>query len=679
MAYNRYATELTDKDGNIYGVMDSEARDAIKVSATQPQEESNKLWIKENAEEEYTVPTYDEFESVKSAINGHADANYNGFAYAMTAADFELGKWSENTGNANERTAWIRSGFLDNTKQYTITILCSTTRLEVLKYNLDGTYASDWTEYNSGIVTIQPSDSYKYKLNLRTYPEADISNIQAFLDANATLYYGDLFSAIRNELNNAEQAVLEIGGDVSVIKTTLYGESTDPIAFESGKWSDTTGNANSNTNWVRTADFLAQGETIDFTVAEGAQAFLLEYSGAGVYSGNYTQYNAGTYRIALPNANKYKLNARNYPETEITNVSVFLTNYLSISYESTPGLVEKVDAITPPDSFWSVPDTVYALVGQASRIYFNEIFTTTQQGFFEITVTGATYPEVTYTSDYIALSFTAAKSCTIVISYQDMMRNEISAKTITVTAVATLATIPAKKYMFLGDSLTNEGTMASTFKTLMGDGATMYGTRTSKSTPHEGRPGWGVTHYCDNATYNGITNPFYNPSTGKFDFAYYMSNNPTYADVEVVNIFLGRNNGYQTNIISRLYNEIITSIHAYDPSIIITLMCAYNTASDNSGCGATLQNTYRFIYNGKYYNKSFIDFFAPKTDEGIYIVPQNLNFDNYFDYARTEQNATPYDSTDKRVVFTDNVHPATSGYTAWANTLFANMQYILNS
>lgn len=39
------------------------------VQSTQPQEASNKLWIKENAEEEYTVPTYEEFEALSSAIS----------------------------------------------------------------------------------------------------------------------------------------------------------------------------------------------------------------------------------------------------------------------------------------------------------------------------------------------------------------------------------------------------------------------------------------------------------------------------------------------------------------------------------------------------------------------------------------------------------------------------------
>lgn len=44
-------------------------KDQIMVQSTQPQEPSNKLWIKENAEEEYTVPTYEEFEALSSAIN----------------------------------------------------------------------------------------------------------------------------------------------------------------------------------------------------------------------------------------------------------------------------------------------------------------------------------------------------------------------------------------------------------------------------------------------------------------------------------------------------------------------------------------------------------------------------------------------------------------------------------
>ena len=44
-------------------------KDQIMVQTTQPQEASNKLWIKENAEEEYTVPTYDEFEALSSALN----------------------------------------------------------------------------------------------------------------------------------------------------------------------------------------------------------------------------------------------------------------------------------------------------------------------------------------------------------------------------------------------------------------------------------------------------------------------------------------------------------------------------------------------------------------------------------------------------------------------------------
>ena len=39
------------------------------VSTTQPQDPSTKVWIKGESEEEITVPTYQEFQAVESAIN----------------------------------------------------------------------------------------------------------------------------------------------------------------------------------------------------------------------------------------------------------------------------------------------------------------------------------------------------------------------------------------------------------------------------------------------------------------------------------------------------------------------------------------------------------------------------------------------------------------------------------
>lgn len=45
------------------------AMDTVLVSETQPQSEYNKLWIVDDDADEYTVPTYNEFEDLKSAID----------------------------------------------------------------------------------------------------------------------------------------------------------------------------------------------------------------------------------------------------------------------------------------------------------------------------------------------------------------------------------------------------------------------------------------------------------------------------------------------------------------------------------------------------------------------------------------------------------------------------------
>lgn len=45
-----------------------DAANEVVIQETQPQEESAKVWIKESAEEEYLVPTYEEFQDLQHAV-----------------------------------------------------------------------------------------------------------------------------------------------------------------------------------------------------------------------------------------------------------------------------------------------------------------------------------------------------------------------------------------------------------------------------------------------------------------------------------------------------------------------------------------------------------------------------------------------------------------------------------
>ena len=602
------------------------------------------------------VKACDEIRDLDVTVAYNAEANQYGYSEGLPAYLFEINKWSEGTGNSNTNNKWIRTkDFIHATGQLYFDIITQTAmQIYVLAYlRSDGSYDASKLVRVTADSAVNLDDKYKYKLSMAYATATTITDVEAWYNGNVRIY-------------GTPSVFAE---DVTEIEKQLYGGTPEPPAFEYGRYSEGTGNPLQPVNtWIRTADFLTVGQTLRLVLGTGVTAYLLKYNKDGTYTTEYAQY-TGTNNISLDPHYKFMLNMNN-DGSAISDISTFLgTN--TVSYLFTDGLISEVRS---GGSFWAVPATVYALVGEESRIYFNEIFATTKEGFFEISVTGATYPEITYTSDYISMNFTSAKSCTIEISFNDYNRVVIGTKTITVTAIATLSTIPAKKYMFLGDSLTNEGTLPSTFKTLMGNSATLYGTRTSKGVNHEGRPGWGISHYCDSASYGGITNPFYNPSTQGFDFSYYMTNNPSFADVDVVNIFLGRNNGYGVSYIDRLFDEIIASIKSYNSNIIVTIMWAYNTATDNSGAGRYLQNTYRITYNGKVYNAAML---SETFSNGLYLVPENLNFDNYYDYAKEEVNATPY-TTQKRVVFTDNVHPQESGYVSWAHTLFTYMQNILS-
>ena len=54
------------------------ASNVVIISSTQPQgEPNNKIWIKNSTEEEYTIPTYEEFNTIKSALN-ELDTQING-------------------------------------------------------------------------------------------------------------------------------------------------------------------------------------------------------------------------------------------------------------------------------------------------------------------------------------------------------------------------------------------------------------------------------------------------------------------------------------------------------------------------------------------------------------------------------------------------------------------------
>ncbi len=328
--------------------------------------------------------------------------------------------------------------------------------------------------------------------------------------------------------------------------------------------------------------------------------------------------------------------------------------------------------VYPYISFLPVKD--YYVSNLEQRLYFNEIALYDKDGYFKVKADGANYPALTVgsngISDYAEFSFTENTDFTLTLLY--CYHGEVI-KSHTVNVHVRVDKLPQKKYLFIGDSLTEAGHIQNFFKEQNKDSVTLYGTRGEGEYLHEGRCGWGIHHYFG-AQHGERTNAFYNPETETFDFSYYMKKNPAFADVDAVNIFLGRNNGFSLSVMDRV-DRLVSSVKAFNPNITVTLMGAYNVAPDNTGTGRFLQSADSFNYNAHVYNKAFYERYEKSED--VLLIPAHLNLDNKYDYTLVEEPISAFD--DRTVMrYNNNVHPDKRGYQKFGAAVSAFFKYYWN-
>jgi len=289
------------------------------------------------------------------------------------------------------------------------------------------------------------------------------------------------------------------------------------------------------------------------------------------------------------------------------------------------------------------------------RIYFNELARfNPHDGYFNVSVSGATHPEITYTDRYIQFDPTAKKDITLTIDYYV---KDVLEATKTLTAHLNPTAIPAKKMLFIGDSYTANGGMIKWFAD-HNSNVILYGTRSTEidgsTYHHEGRGGWTAGNYCTQASSSSVTNPFYNPTTQTFDFSYYIANEGSaFADVDIVNILLGRNNNFSIDSMTYL-DTMVASIKAYNSNIMVVLMGANDLAANNSGAGKYLQNVHTSNRQAHAYNDAFYDHYKDSPD--VVMCFPGLNLDNVYDFERREVDASIINTT-PMTVYVDNAHP----------------------
>ena len=256
------------------------------------------------------------------------------------------------------------------------------------------------------------------------------------------------------------------------------------------------------------------------------------------------------------------------------------------------------------------------------------------------------------------------------------------------SATFTLKIIPdtavtGKKVMYIGDSLTSNGTFEADIQFLMSNGGIeSVGTRettvsidgVSYTVKHEGRGGWSATDYTRSGSTwpTDIENPFYDESEQEFSFEYYM-NTTGVSKPDIVCIGLGTN-GNTSGLNDVLI--MVNSIHEYDPDLpVLVTLLAPPAYQDGFGYHDNKQNAAEIKDRFLQCNVNYISNYENESNN-LDIVELCLQFDRDHDYGTRMIPASARNPMEI-LVQTNNVHPSPYGYLHFADAYYNRILYWL--
>lgn len=324
---------------------------------------------------------------------------------------------------------------------------------------------------------------------------------------------------------------------------------------------------------------------------------------------------------------------------------------------------------------WYVEDNYYIAQGLELNIYYDTICDTSKDVYFVVDTTAdKSYCDTMDNCLRFKTNSNIGEYECKISAYDKGNDTLIGQSSFTVNVVAD--TKPTKKIMFIGDSLIDQNYFVEQVKDNSAGNIALYGTRGNDGYKHEGRSGWYPSTYRYQQSYNDIENAFYNANKNgddKFDFAYYMQNKPQFADVEVVNIMLGRNGGYDNDNLVNHINALVENIKEYNSNITVFVCLPYFTPwfGDN-------------YYSDRKYSAykmneaSFVGYKSMK--EGIVnatLVPIGVNIDTVYDFPHSTENVSARNTSDVKTYYTDCVHPSIYGYQKMADVWYSYMLGII--
>ena len=335
---------------------------------------------------------------------------------------------------------------------------------------------------------------------------------------------------------------------------------------------------------------------------------------------------------------------------------------LLIAFDEIEKTNNEIKKLTDFDCF--VP-TIYSVVGHEINVYYHNIFKCDNIEEYEIkfSVNNVFVTDwIRALEDCIRITATINNIGNHTIQIY-VIKNGVILQTYTFNLVVVAENQPTIKAMFIGDSITQNALYISECLYMMNGKMTLYGTRETNThnsvqsennitIKHEGRGGWSSSNYLNDTEYAGKTNAFYN---GTFDFPYYMSNNPNFADLTDVFILLGANESYSnpSDVASNI-QYMINSIKSYNANIRVHVGLQMPPCKDRYAQGTTT------VFNVKNGTWELTKYLAEHLANCTFI-PYNATMDCWYGYPReVVRVANKLSATVERP--TDFLHPNEGNY-----------------
>lgn len=319
----------------------------------------------------------------------------------------------------------------------------------------------------------------------------------------------------------------------------------------------------------------------------------------------------------------------------------------------------------------NVPSKIHALTGMSNNMYYENIMNKALNKDIDVVSTKGFQFDVRY-------AYTPSVAEVVPLKFSFYEKGKLVNSKSTSLEIKTPSDITSNfKAVFIGDSNTNAGVYTQKILDLFSTDVskiTLVGTRGNAPNLHEGRSGWSASTYTSNASLSGIANAFWNPSTSKFDFAYWASQN-SITGLTHTFIALGTNDIFnfatdtelRSGVVTVLnqFDEMVSSVKSHSGTIKIGIMLPIppsgkqNDFASAYGAGIT---RWRYKRNYDYFVSELIKRFDNKTSDNIHLVSSNLSIDPDNDFINS--NSTPA------------VHPNTTGYNKMGEQVYKFLKVV---